>query len=509
MKRSIICLLALSFILAMLSGCASEPGAYVPTGGGLIYGTDPVAPTQGTQEKKDMALVYYPSKPLNPYLATDHTNRVLLPLIYQGLFAIDRDYQAKPILCQSYNVTADMKTYTFYLAEAMFSDGSAVTANDAVASLLAARESPWYGGRLQHVTSISAYGDAVLMELDTPMAEFPLLLDIPIVKASQVDAARPVGSGPYRLDSATETLRRQAAWWCNATLPIYADEIRLVQAGSAAQVRDAFEFSGVSLVCTDPAANDYVDFRSDYELFASENGQFLFLVSNAKSPVFSVPEIRAALTYAIDRNKISQTYYHGFGLPASLPASPDSPWYDDSLAENFDYEPEKFAAAVAGATLETKEVTLLVSSSDVIRSRVGNAIADMLRAGGLQVKITSVTAANFEAALKKGEYDLYLGQTRLSQNMDLTAFFGMDGAMNYGELTDPSLYALSLEALANAGNYYNLHEQVMEDGQLCPILFQSYALYTERGALPGLQPSRDNLFYYDLGRTLQDAQTGT
>ncbi len=507
MKRGVICLLTLSLILALLSGCASYSGAYVPTGGGLIYGTDPVTPTAPMQEKQDIALVYYPSKSLNPYTATDHTNRVLLPLIYQGLFTVDRNYQARPILCQSYNITADMKTYTFYLAEAMFSDGTAVTAADVIASLNGAKNSLWYGGRLQHVTKISAYGNAVLVELDTPMENLPILLDIPVVKASQVNEPRPIGSGPYRLDG--ETLRRQAAWWCNANLPVNADEIRLIPAGSAAQVRDAFEFSGVSLVCTDPAANDYVDFRSDYELFASENGQFLFLVSNAKSKVFSVPEIRAALTYAINRSRISEEFYHGFGLPASLPASPDSPWYDHTLAEEFDYEPERFSAAVAAATLETREVTLLVNTSDVIRSRVGNAIADMLRAGGLQVTVTGMTSANFAEALKQGEYDLYLGQTRLSQNMDLTAFFSMNGAMSYGGLTDPSLYALSLEALANAGNYYNLHRRAMEDGQLCPILFQSYGLYTQRGVLPTLQPARDNLFYYHLGRSLQDAQTGT
>ncbi len=507
MKRSIICLLTVSLILALLTGCASEQGAYVPTGGELIYGTDPVTPTAPTQEKQDIALVYYPDKSLNPYTATNHTNRVLLSLIYQGLFTVDRDYVARPILCQSYNITADMKTYTFYLANAMFSDGTAVTATDVIASLNAAKESQWYGGRLQHVTKISAYGNAVMVELDTPMENLPILLDVPIVKASQVNEARPVGSGPYRLDG--ETLKRQAAWWCNATLPVNADEIRLIAAGSAAQVRDAFEFSGVSLVCTDPAANDYVDFRSDYELFASENGQFLFLVSNAKSKVFSVPEIRAALTYAIDRSKLSEEFYHGFGLPASLPCSPESPWYDQSLAEEFDYEPEKFAAAVAAAELETREVTLLVNTSDVVRSRVGNAIADMLRAGGLQVTVTGVTATNFAEALKKGEYDLYLGQTRLSQNMDLTAFFATNGTMSYGGLTDPSLYALSLEALANAGNYYNLHRRAMEDGQLCPILFQSYGLYTQRGILPALQPARDTLFYYDLGRTIADAQAGT
>ena len=89
--------------------------------------------------------------------------------------------------------------------------------------------------------------------------------------------------------------------------------------------------------------------------------------------------------------------------------------------------------------------------------------------------------------------------------MDISAFLGTNTSLNYGGLADPSLYALSLEALANAGNYYKLHELVMEEGQLCPILFQNNAIYTQRGAFPELSPARDNIFFYNLGRTLADA----
>ncbi len=514
MKRFFVLFLSLVLVLGSFAGCKAQPGTYIPSGDALLGDKDPIPPTKPpVVNQEDFALVYYPGKPMNPYLATDHTNRAILPLIYQGLFAVSSSYEVVPILCQSYTMSADMKTYTFHLAsEALFSDGSPVTAADAVASLNAAKGSPWYGGRLQHVTTISGFGSAVLIELDTPMENLPILLDIPIVKASQVDIARPIGSGPYRLDTAEGGLRRQAAWWCDTQIAIQCDFIKLVTAESTNQIRDAFEFQGVSLVCTDPAASDYVDFRSDYELWGSENGLFLFLACNGKSKIFTNPAIRSALTYAIDRKMLADEYYHGFAQAASLPASPASPWYDEDLADKYSYDPEKFAQIISSALesgdLETNEITLLLNSSDVVRHRVGNAIVKMLEAGGLRVKVVTATAANFTEALKQGQYDLYLGQTRLSQNMDLSAFFAKNGAMNYGSMTNPSIYAIGLEALANAGNYYDLHELVMEDGQLCPILFQSYALYTDRGILPNLEPARDNLFFYDLGRTLEDAQGG-
>ena len=39
-----------------------------------------------------------------------------------------------------------------------------------------------------------------------------------------------------------------------------------------------------------------------------------------------------------------------------------------------------------------------------------------------------------------------------------------------------------------------------------PLIFCSYAVYVTRGALTGLQPARDNVFYYTLGRDAEDAK---
>ena len=44
-----------------------------------------------------------------------------------------------------------------------------------------------------------------------------------------------------------------------------------------------------------------------------------------------------------------------------------------------------------------------------------------------------------------------------------------------------------------------------EDGRIVPVLFCGYAVYATRGVLSDLQPARDNVFYYTLGRTLEDA----
>ncbi len=503
MKRILIVALCVAMLLC---GCGVQ-NAGNPTTPTYFGDTNGIRPGGSEQGVQAMSLIYDPTEQLNPFKSENIANRALFSLVYQGLFSVNRDYEAEPVLCKQYSVTPDLKTYTFYLEEAIFSDGARVTPNDVVASLNEAMQSRWYGGRLQQVKSVAVVGAAVEIQLKTPMAELPLLLDIPVVKETELKVARPLGTGPYRLEVNNQEayLRRQSAWWCQAELPVYGDVIPLVKGETPAQIRDAFEFDGVSLVVSDPGSDRYADYRSDYELWSAENGKFLYLVCNEKSKIFSDPAIRRALTHAIDRELLAETYYHGIARPASLPASSSSPWYNSSLAQRFGYAPELFAEAVSSAELVDNSITILLNGDDVVRHRAGLAIADMLRAGGLKVSIIKSSAEDLVENLKYTEYDLYLGQTKLSANMDISAFFGTNTSLNYGGLADPALYQMSLDAMTNAGNFYKLHQSVMEEGQLCPILFQSDAVFVQRGTLPQLAPARDGIFHYSLGRTLEDA----
>ena len=506
MNRILSLLLIAVCMLSILSGCTLEEPPYVPTGDALDNENNNTIHNRPQQEQA-LTLAYYPKRSMNPYTSTDFTNRALFPLLYQSLFSMDRNYNVIPVLCDRYSISGDMRTYTIYPAAAVFSDGNQLTAADVAASLKAAKEGAYYSGRFLHIQSITATADSVVITLDTPMENLPLLLDMPIVKASQVDSELPLGTGPYVLEDSPEgkRLRRTSYWWCSSDLAVTATHIPLVEATSTSQIRDQFEFADLGLVCADPGSDTYADYRCDYELWDMENGMFLYLVCNTKSKVLKTAELRAALTHAINRDYLVETFYRGFARSATLPASPLSPYYNQTLAERYGYDSNQFADAVNAANLQGTTVTLLLNADDSLRLRAGRAIATMLEDCGLKVKLVEVNSNEFLTQLKKGDYDLYLGQTRLSPNMDLTAFFTKNGKLNYGNLTNTTAYAMCLEALANQGNYYNLHKEVMDSGLICPILFRSYAVYATRGLITNLTPSRDNMFYYSIGRTMADA----
>jgi peptide/nickel transport system substrate-binding protein len=499
-------------MLLPLFGCGTDDNAYVPTGNGLTW-DDPTAPIAtnplDVEQEQSITMAYYPSKSFNPLISTEHTNRTLIPLIYQGLFTVDRNYEAKPILCKYFTKTRDMRTYVFYLQEATFSDGTKLTANDVVVTLNAATESPVYKGRFHYVDEIKATPDGgIMVRLTAAYENLPLLLDIPILKAEELERDRPVGTGPYRLDATANgmQLTRRIEWWCKAELSINTPKIPLIPAEDAVDIRDEFEFGDINLVCADPTSNGYADYRCDYELWDCEGGVFLYLGCNMESPVFSNEDVRSALTFAIDRESLSTAFYRGFARGTTLPVPPLSPFYNAGLASRYNYSPALFAQAVISAAMAGSTVTMLVNKDDNLRLQAAREIADMLTECGLTVVMSELETNSYRKALRRGSYDLYLGQTKLSPNMDLSAFFAHDGALRWGGLDNVAMYAMCQEALANRGNYYNLHQQVADDGRLTAVAFLNYAVYADRGLMPDMAPARDNIFYYDLGRTLEDAQ---
>ena len=515
MKKALLLLLCTVLLLGCFSGCAAEDTPYEPTGDALAPEDADVNATipEETDEEQAFSLVYYPNRSMNPTLATDYTNRMLFSLIYQGLFFVDSNNQAVPILCKNYKYSTDSRTFTFFLMDdAKFSDGTPVTVEDVMATYNAALKSTYYSGRFVHVKQILISDEGgVTFKLSNPIADLPLLLDVPIVKASQVESEHPLGSGPYIFENSLTgaQLRRNRAWWCSdmaQNLVVSANSIPLIAAESTTHIRDQFEFSDVGVVLTDPFSDSYADYRCDRELWDCDNGLFIYLACNvAYSDVFSDKNLRANLTYAIDREALASEHYGEFAKVTTIACDPSSPYYSPSLAQKYEYDPLRFIEALGKIKHPKEPVKLLVNKDDSIRLRAARDIAQMLTELGLETVTVEQETKKYQSDIRVGKYDLYLGQTRLSANMDLTPFFHPYGNISRNGVANADIYALCLDALENSGNFYNLHKAVADSGNIVPILFGNYAVYAARGLVTNLSPSRDCVFFYTLGRTDKDA----
>ncbi len=493
MKRLLCLMLSLGLLLGGCGGAGESEPTEV---------TQPTVESQEDSHETDwFTMAYFPEEGFNPYLCGNVSNRMLLSLVFQGLFSVDRDGQASAVLCGSYEMSDDGLTHTLTVAEATFSDGSLLRAADVEASLEAARDSDYYGGRFHGIDSILILDEnTVQITTDAPYENLPLLLDIPIVKQGQTENSNPIGTGPYilQLSGGEPALVRRTDWWCSAELPLERPLLSLEPGFSASEVRDAFAFGDVGISAADPGSDGYAAYRGDYELWEEETGIMLYLVCNRSSAVFSNGSVRAALSYAIDRSGILADCYQGFGAVATLPASPNSPYYDRTLAGQITYDPQKLTDALANAGFTGRTVRLLVNKSDTVQVAAAQKIIHTLTECGLNVELQTNSNKYFAEELEKGDFDLYLGMTKLSPNMDLSPFFAAKGALRYGGLADSSIAQVCLQALEHSRNYYTLHQMVLQDGQLVPILFRTYGIFAKRGLVEYLNPVRDWVFHYDI-----------
>lgn len=524
MKKVTILLLVFALLLGCGSGCADkEEEAYVPTGGALLMeGQDPEDLMTEEEEPENLTLAYNPDMSLNPLIAYSQNNRVLISLMYQGLFAVSSTYEPVPILCSSFKVEPSGMIWTFYIEKgATFSDGSRVTVDDVLASYQAARESDYYKGRFNYYVAeirLSNDGEGVSFFLNTPYENLPLLLDVPIVKAEDVAAEHPRGTGPYIYAEGAEgaTLTRLPRWWADAEIPTRAQTIKLIEAETPAQVRDEFEFGDVGLVVANPLSDSYADFRSDFELWNVDSGVMLYIGCNILySDYFEDGKLRTFLTYGIDRDTLIAENYHDHALASTLAASPNSPSYNDSLASKYEYDPLKFIDALSSWNVPkdpkdpNRKMVLLVNSDDSARLRTARDIAKSLTEFGLPTATLECSGNNYVDVLKANNWDIYLGQTRLAPNQDLSEFFRLWGNLSWGGLPNENVLDLCKDSLENSGNHYNLLAKLADDGRIVPILFGQHAVYAERGAFHNLNPARDNAFFYTLGKTMNGIQIDT
>lgn len=553
MKQKLLALLAMLLCLTLLCGCSGismeQIGSFL-SGGDVEETKAEAAGEPGESEEPEaeqtmaseavmeeaaapevLRLAYQEEYGLNPFTTVSLNNRTILSLLYESLFVVTDNFETELVLASDVTVSGDGLTTTVTLRPGVkFHNGEALTADDVLYSYALAKESDYYGNRFYHVDSVTAQNArTVVFTTDTSYEDLSLLLDFPIVRegtggpieteeeeaeeepaeeAETVDPAAlvPEGTGPFVYDGSYE-LKRFADWWQEDYFLDY-DSAALTPCTTAADIRDHFEYGDVNLVCTDPSSAAYATYHNDFELWSSPTTIMQYIGFNQNDKVFGVDAVRACVTYVIDRDVIVAEDLGGFGLAATLPASPQSPYYDAGLAADYGYDLEAFYELLESAQIQDYTAdgvldvyvkdfsrplagTMIVNASSNQRVATANRIAEALNRVGFDITVEALEESEYENALRYQNYELYYGEIRMSPNFDMGSFFRELGSANYGGMVSGTGVTLCSAMLENSGNAYDLHKWAMDKGYLCPILFKSYAVYTTRGAASDLSPAVD------------------
>ena len=505
--RRLSALLAALCLLLGLAGCGEDPPE--PSGTPEPSPTFSPAPAP-TPAPARFALAYDPNAPLDPFSGDSQVNRELIGLVWQGLYELDNDFRARPVLAQSSRVSGDGLTWTFSLAEGtFFSDGTPLTADHAAAALNAARTSPVYAARLSGVTGVSASEGAVTVTLAAPNGNLPALLDVPIALAAEGEPA-PLGTGYYRVEREGESGLRLGInpFHFAATLPY--TEIPLVPVTSADERAAAFNTGRVSAAVTDYTGAYALGYSGSFATEDCPTTDLIYIGFRTTDGPCRDPAVRQAAARVLDRETAAAGLLAGHALASVLPVSPRSEEYSPSAAERLAYDPDAAATLLDGAGYALNEedglryagrsplaLTLLVNSDSEAKQGLAGLLAGELEELGVTVTVDILPWAEYLAALSAGRFDLYLGETVLTGDFDLSALLA--GPLNYGGFQSAELSALLAARRAARGEERlaaasALWEGFVEEVPVAPVCFKNRSLLVRWGMASNLHPTRADPF---------------
>ena len=489
-------LAALLLLLALaLSGCGQGELAEELEEPPWYADQQPEEPEAAAPER--FALAYQAGQSLDPITCSEGIQRQLANLLYEPLFALDQTFTPQPMLCDSYTVSEDGLSYRLHIrSEVYFSDGSALTAADAAATLRRALTSQRYGNRLADIRRITASGEYVEVELSRPNNALPALLEIPIVKSGTEDSAVPSGTGPYLLITTGEEayLQANSSWWQGEALPL--DQIPLVNAKDQDTAQHLFTSHEVQLYSADLTSSQAV-LTGSLDCVDAATTIMQFVGINMDSPLLAEEAVRQALQMGIDRETVCTGYLSGHALPASTPLSPNSPLYPEETAA---YSRERYRQALEEAGLDegtTVRLRLLVNEESGAKGAVALAIAQMLTAADLEVTVETLPWTEYLEALANRDFDLYYGEVKLGADWDVADLIGTGGGLNYGGWSNAGTDLLLTNFRSSADREQAARTLYVHLADQCPILpvcFKSTSVLTHRGLVSGMSPTADNIF---------------
>jgi peptide/nickel transport system substrate-binding protein len=344
----------------------------------------------------------------------------ILAFVYDRLLNVDLRNELMPMLATSWKVSDDGLTVTLKLrSDVKFEDGGTFDATNAAANLKRNAEGVG-GGRvlLANMASATAVDPTTLaVTLKAPDGGFLYNLATnasymvsPKGLASPAALTRtPAGSGPYKLVSTDVTgqqfERVPNHWDKTRHVPtklfdqfLGSNRDTIMNALIAGQIDFAF-FRGTQV-------QQIRDLVAQGKLQGLESfGSTYALILNSNLPPFDNPQVRKALTTAIDREGINQAVMAG---ACSVNSSPNLPTSDATVKKlKYKFNPEKAKKELAKLGVAGTKITFLQSLTDP-NDVMTVALAAQLTDVGFDVTIVPFNASQARAEWFKGAHNVAL-----------------------------------------------------------------------------------------------------
>lgn len=395
----------------------------------------------------NFVLPYSRSDYINPYSCESTLNAALSDLIYDQLIAVNSEFEAEMVMAIQIEQTSGRLLTVTLRNGLVFSDGTPVTGADVKYSFNAARaEGSRFADQLANFTNCSSSGNLLYFRMTDPDPRAYLLLDFPIIKANtDLGTNVPIGSGRYVYVSDIEKgtfLLRNPLWYSTNTSNV--ERVSLVSMPTIESIVHSIEIGTVSYYYTDLRDGYPSRLNANYSTIDINN--LVYLGVNTSDARLTQFPVREAISLALDREEIITNAYAGRAYAATGPLTTSWPVAAAAQSGSTLAETELASNALldggfvnldnsyirSDASGNRLEFSLLVNSGNAQHVAVAQRAADQLKSAGIQINIEAIPYADLRSRIAAGNYQLYLAEYALRNNMDFSDLFTPNRGYYYG-----------------------------------------------------------------------------
>ena len=400
--------------------------------------------------------------------------------IFETLTKVQSDGTVAPLLAESWEVSPDLKTYTFRLRKGVkFQNGEPFNAGTVKFSFerAAAEKSTNKDKRtFASMETVGVVDDSTVVIVNKELnPDFLFLMGQATAimvepKSADTNATKPVGTGPYTLENwakgSAVTLAKWDGYRNAAAIKMKKATFRFIS-DPAAQVA-ALLSGDLDMFSRVAAARSLEQFKRDprFQIIISGSRAKTILAINNKKKPFDDVRVRRAIAAAVDRKAVIQGAADGFGVPIGSHYVPGAFGYVDTTGIN-PYNPEKAKALLAEAGIKTPlEVSLVLPPVPYARQG-GEVIAAQLAKVGIIAKLQNV------------EWAQWLSGVYGNKNYDLTIISHVE-PFDLGNFAKPGYYWGYESAKFN--DLYNKINNAPRDADRAKLLGEAQKLLAEDAA---------------------------
>jgi len=416
------------------------------------------------QNRKDaivLAMALEPSPGLDPTGgAASSIGEVTLYNIFETLTKINADGSVTPLLAESWEVSPDLKTYTFKLRKGIkFQNGEPFNAQAVKYSFDRAggdKSTNKDKRTFANMTTSAVDENTVVVLTKEIDPDFPFLLGqataiIVEPKSAETNMTKPVGTGPFKLENwvkgSSITLTKWDGYRNASAIKLKKATFRFI-ADPAAQVAALLAGDVDAFPRVTPRSVEQFKGNGKFQVVVSGSRAKTILAINNKKKPFDDVRVRKAIAMAIDRKAVIQGAGDGYGAPIGSHYPPSAPGYVDTTAIN-GYNPEKAKALLKEAGVTTPlEVTITLPPPPYARQG-GEVIASQLAKVGINAKLQNVEWAQWLSNTYGGAHNYDMTIISHVEPFDLGNFAKPDYYWGYHSAKFDDMYS-KYKTTANA-----------------------------------------------------------